>query len=141
MSPRPGTRKGSSLLQHRCRNSQLRAKPAIASHADMHSGGTNIVLNPFNGHLETKGFSSPKALVALEGPQGSVWLAEHTLQHRPAWPRLAAAPAAITRAPGLNCSLKSTGPGWASLSLVRTVKAAGQGCGGLKRSGFCAAQD
>lgn len=24
---------------------------------------------------------------------------------------------------------------------VRTVKAAGQGCGGLKRSGFCAAQD
>lgn len=113
MSPGPGTRKGSSLLQHCCRNSQLRAKPAIASHADMHSSGTNIVLNPFSGHLETKGFSCPKALVALEGPQESVWLVEHTLQHRPAWPRLEAAPAAITWAPGCKMQLNSTGPGWA----------------------------
>lgn len=40
----------------------------------MHSGGTNIVLNPFNGHLETKGFSCTKALAALKEPWGGAWL-------------------------------------------------------------------
>lgn len=54
--------KGFSLLQPCCPNLQPRAKPAVASHADMHSWGTNVVLNPFNGPLETKGFSSPKSL-------------------------------------------------------------------------------
>lgn len=56
----------------------------------MHSRGTIAVLNPFNGHLEPKGFSSRKALAALGrfGARGA-----RTLRH-------GSAPAAIVQAPG-----------------------------------------
>jgi len=40
----------------------------------MHSCGTNIVLNPFNGHLGTKGFSGREALAALTARRGGGWL-------------------------------------------------------------------